>query len=124
LGVPGEVLLRKGFSAVVVHWLMQLVSGGQTASNLNGEIGTYFRNTRGVRKGDPLSPLLFDFMADSLAAILTRAKEAGHLQGVVPHLIPGGVTHLQYTDDTMVMIEPSQLVMANLKFLLLCLENM
>jgi hypothetical protein len=124
LGVPGEVLLRKGFSAVVVHWLMQLVSGGQTASNLNGEIGTYFCNARGVRKGDPLSPLLFDFMADSLAAILTRAKEAGHLQGVVPHLIPGGVTHLQYTDDTMVMIEPSQLVMANLKFLLLCLENM
>jgi hypothetical protein len=124
LGVPGEVLLRKGFSAVVVHWLMQLVSRGQTASNLNGEIGTYFCNARGVRKGDPLSPLLFDFMADSLAAILTRAREAGHLHGVVTHLIPGGVTHLQYTDDTMVMIEPSQLVMANLKFLLLCLENM
>jgi hypothetical protein len=63
-------------------------------------------------------------MADSLAAILTCAKEAGYLQGVVPHLIPGGVTHLQYTDDTMVMIEPTQLGIANLKFLLLCFENM
>jgi hypothetical protein len=63
-------------------------------------------------------------MADSLAAILSRAKEAGHIQGVVPHLIPGGVTHLQYADDTMIMIEPSQLGIANLKFILLCFENM
>jgi hypothetical protein len=74
-----EVLLRKGFSAGMVHWLMQLVSGGQTAININGEVGQYFRNARGVRQGDPLSPILFDFMVDALAAILTRAKESGHI---------------------------------------------
>jgi hypothetical protein len=34
-----EVLKRKGFSAVVVHHLMQLVSKGQTAINVNDEIG-------------------------------------------------------------------------------------
>jgi hypothetical protein len=67
---------------------------------------------------------MFDFMADFLAAILSRAKEAGHLQGIVAHLIPNGVTHLQYADDTMVMIEPAQLGIANLKFLLVCFENM
>jgi hypothetical protein len=38
--------------------------------------------------------LLFNFVADALAAILDRAKVAGHIQGVVPHLIPGGVSHL------------------------------
>jgi hypothetical protein len=103
---------------------MQLVTGGHTAVNVNGEIGPYFRNARGVRQGDPLSPILFDFMADSLAAILSRANEAGHIKGVVSHLIPGGVTHLQYADDTMVMIEPSRLGIANLKFILLCFENM
>jgi hypothetical protein len=63
-------------------------------------------------------------MVDALAAMLARASEAGHIRGVVPHLIPGGVTHLQYADDTMVLIEPSDLGIANLKFLLLCFENM
>lgn len=63
-------------------------------------------------------------MVDALAAILARAKENGNNQGVVPHLIPGGVTHLQYADDTMILIEPSSIWVANLKLLLLCFENM
>jgi hypothetical protein len=37
-----EILLRKGFSGMLVHRLMQLVKGGQTAININGEIGSFF----------------------------------------------------------------------------------
>jgi hypothetical protein len=85
-----EVLIRKGFDAAFVHRMMQLVSDGQTAIAINGEVGPYFRNKRGVRQGDPISPLLFDFVGDALDAILSRARAAGHIQGVVPHLIPGG----------------------------------
>lgn len=69
-----EVLLRKGFSATVVHRLMQLVSGGQTAINVNGEVGPYFGNGRGVRQGDPLSPILLDFMVDALDDMLAQAN--------------------------------------------------
>jgi hypothetical protein len=115
-----EVLLRKGFTALVVHRLMQLVSGGHTAVNVNGEVRPFFRNARGFRQRDPLSPILFDFMVDSLAAILSQENAAGHIQGVVPHLMPGGVTHLQYADDTMIMIEPTRLGVANFKLILLC----
>ena len=51
-------------------------------------------------------PLLFDLAADALAAVLDKAKMACHISGVVGHLIPGGgVTHLQYADDTMIMVE-------------------
>jgi hypothetical protein len=117
-----EVLLIKGFEPAFVHRLMQLVSGGQTAISINGEIGPYFRNKRGVRQGDPISPLLFNFVADALAAILDRAKVAGHIKGVVPHLIPGRVSHLQYADDTMILIQNTQESLTNLKFLLLCFE--
>jgi hypothetical protein len=77
-----------------------------------------------VRQGDPLSPLLFDFVAEALAAILDKALEAGHIEGVIPHIIPGGVSHLQYADDTIIMIQPDDLAITNLKFLLLCFENM
>ena len=76
-GFLREVLLRKGFDPGWVHRAMSLVSGGQTAIAVNGEIGNFFRNGRGVRQGDPLSPLLFDFVAEALASILDRAKNAG-----------------------------------------------
>jgi hypothetical protein len=85
-----EILQPKGFSDMNVHRLMQLVMGGQTAINVNGEVGPFFRNARGVRQGDPLSPTLFDFLVDGLAAMLAKANSAGHIRGVVSHLIPGG----------------------------------
>jgi hypothetical protein len=75
-----------------------------------------------VHQGDPLSPLLFDYVADGLDALLAKAREAGHIQGIVPHLIPGGVSHLQYADDTIILIQNSQLGLTNLKFILACFE--
>ncbi|XP_071674451.1 uncharacterized protein [Lolium perenne] len=119
-----EVLLRKGFEPGWVHRAIGLVSGGQTAITVNGEVGNFFRNGRGVRQGDPLSPLLFDFVVEALASILDKAKEAGHISGLIPHLIPGGVSHLQYADDTIIMLQPDDLAIANLKYILLCFENM
>jgi hypothetical protein len=104
---------------------MQFVMSGSTSINVNGEVGPYFRPSCGVRQGDPLSPLLFNAAVDALAEILEKAKIAGHISGVVGHLIPGGgVTHLQYADDTMIMVEGSALDIVNLKFLLLCFEEM
>jgi hypothetical protein len=61
-------------------------------------------------------------VADVLDAILAKAREAGQIQGVVPYLILGGVTHLQYADDTMIMIQNTKKGLVNLKFILLCFE--
>ena len=119
-----EVLRRKGFDAGFVHRIEQLVSGGQTAISINGQVGPYFRNKRGVRQGDPLSPLLFNFVVEALSAMLSAAYAAGHIQGVVPHLFPGGVSHLQYADDTLILIQANDEAVANLKFILLCFEDM
>jgi hypothetical protein len=90
-----EALGAKDFDAGAVHRLSQLVSGAQTAISINGEVGPLFRNKRGVWQGDPLSPLLFNFMAEVMSVILSSAADAGHIQGVVLHLTSGGITHLQ-----------------------------
>ncbi|KAE8787303.1 retrotransposon protein [Hordeum vulgare] len=104
---------------------MQLVRSGSTAININGEVGPFFQASRGVKQGDPISPLLFNLAVDALAGILDKARLAGHIQGVVGHLIQGGgVSHLQYVDDTMIMVSGSDSDIANLKFLLLCFEEM
>jgi hypothetical protein len=49
---------------------------------------------------------------------------AGHISGVVRHLIPWDVTHLEFTDDTMILIEPINMGMSNLNLILLRFENM
>jgi hypothetical protein len=120
-----QALSRRGFDDRMISWIMQIVMSGNTAININGEVGPYFRSSCGVRQGDPISPLLFNAAVDVLAEILEKAKISGHISGVVGHLIPGGgITHLQYADDTMIMVEGSELDLVNLKFLLLCFEAM
>jgi hypothetical protein len=100
-----EVLIRKGFESGFIHRIMQLVSGGQTTIAINGEVGPYFSNKRGVQQGDPISPLLFDLVVDALSLILKKASAAGHIKGVISHLLPGGVTHLEYADDSIILLE-------------------
>jgi len=38
----------------------------------------------------PLSPLLFNIVADALGVLLQSAISKGHLSGVLEELIPGG----------------------------------
>ena len=97
-----EVLIRKGFSENWIYLVMQSVKNGHLAININGSQGPYFETSRGVRQGDPLSPLLFDFVVDALAAMVNAARDAGHISRVVPHLIENGVNLLQYADDTII----------------------
>jgi hypothetical protein len=56
--------------------------------------------------------------------MLKAAGIAGHISGVAPHLIPGGISHLQYVDDTLILIQHDDDQIANLKILLMCFEEM
>ena len=109
-----QVLLAKGFDGAYVHRIMQLVTGGHTTVSMNGHISNFFANGRGLRQGDPASPVLFNFVADAFSCILTRAAQCGHISPVVSHLIPEGVSHLQYADDTIIMVELDDACIANL----------
>jgi hypothetical protein len=67
--------------------------------------------------------LLFNFIGEALSYILSAAMGAGHIHGVVPHLVPGGISHLQYADDTLILIQNNTEDIRNLKFLLMCFED-
>jgi hypothetical protein len=49
------------------------------------------RQKKVLRQGDPLSPMLFNIVADMLAILIKRAKSDGQIEGVIPHLIDGGL---------------------------------
>ena len=47
------------------------------------------KQKKGLRQGDPLSPILFNIVADMLAILIERAKSEGQIEGVIPHLVDG-----------------------------------
>ena len=89
---------------------------------VNDEIGPYFQTKRGLRQGDPMSPILFNNIADMLALIIKRAKDDGQIRGVVPHLLDDGLSILQYADDTIIFIDHDLEQAKNLKLLLCAFE--
>jgi len=95
-----EVLRKKVLSTTWIGWVMKTVQSGKVTIDINGERGEFFQSYRGLRQGDPLSPLLFNLVGDALSAMLHLAGARGEIKGLVPHLIEGGLTHLQYADDT------------------------
>lgn len=79
----------------------------------------------GLGSATSFPPFLFNMVVDALASILDKAKAAGHIHGMVPHLVEDHrVSLLQYADDTMIMVQGSADDISNLKFLLLCFEHM
>jgi hypothetical protein len=63
---------------------------------VNNDIGHYFETRKGLRQGDPLSPILFIIIADMHVVLIARAKEDAQVDGLIPHLVDRGVSILQY----------------------------
>jgi hypothetical protein len=91
--------------------------------NLNGEPGEFFGTHKGLRQEDPMS-MLFNLVADALATIRKKGCQEGLIKGLIPELVDGGLTHLQYVDDTIIFLEVEEQSISNVKFLLYCFKNM
>ena len=80
------------------------------------------QTSRGLRQGDPLSPILFNIVADALRNLLDKAVKKEQLTGVLEDMVPRGISHIQYADDTVIMIDGSDKSIRNLKLILYCFE--
>jgi hypothetical protein len=113
----------KGFSSKWISWIKSFISGESVAVNVNNDVGHYFQTKKGLRQGDPLSHLLFNIMADMLKVFIDRAKADGQLEGVIPHLVDGGLSILQYTDDIILFMDHDPNKAHNMKLLLFAFEQ-
>jgi hypothetical protein len=115
-----QVLRMKGFDPKCCEFIKQFIQRGSVGIRVNDDIGHNFQTRKGLRQGDPLSPILFNIVADMLAILIARAKEAGQIGGLLSHLVDGGISILQYADDTILFMEHDIAKALNMK-LILCI---
>ena len=89
---------------------------------LNEVEGDFFLTGKGVRQGDPLSPILFNFVVDVFAKMLIKGT-AQLIRGMCTRFVSRGVVCLQYTDDTLLFLDADPEVAFNMKWILTCFEQ-
>jgi hypothetical protein len=119
-----QVLEMKGFWTQWCQWTDSIIQGGHVGIKINDQVSPNFETKKWLRQEDPLSPLLFNIVADMLAIFIKRAKSKGQIDGVVPHLVDDGLLILQYADDTIIFMDHDMEKAKNLKVLLCAFENL
>ena len=119
-----QTLRMKGFSHQWCEWVQKFTQGGNVNIKVNDQLGSYFQTRKGLRQGDPMSPILFNIVVDMLTIMIARAKEAAQVEGVIPNLIQDGLSILQYADDTVIFMSHDVEKAVNMKLLLTTFEQL
>ncbi|XP_074313934.1 uncharacterized protein LOC141649137 [Silene latifolia] len=97
-GFLAQLLKAMNFPSQFTQWTMQCVTTASYSLNLNGNLFGFFKGKRGLRQGDPLSPLLFTICMDYLSRFLSYSTETPDF-----HFHPLGkpmkLSHLMFADD-------------------------
>ena len=84
---------------------------------MNGSPFGFFRSSKGLRQGDPLSPYLFVIGMEALSCLIAIVVDRGFLSGC--GLI---ISHLLRADDTLLFCESNQGQMVYLSCLFVWFE--
>jgi len=96
------VMKRMGFGERWIGWIRHCISSASYAVLVNGSPTEFFSASRGIRQGNPLSPLLFLLVME----VFTRMIEAASTAGLIFRFSLGpmnatmSISHLLFADDT------------------------
>lgn len=97
-----DLLEARGFGRRWVGWMQSLLFSSKANILVNGSLSGYVRYRRGLRQGDPLSPLLLVLVTDVLGTMFSHALCSRVLIGV-PLGNQGPMCNLHYVDDLLVL---------------------
>ena len=121
-----EVMRSKEFGQRWLTWITWCMSTASFSILINGSFAGFFRSTRGLRQGDPLSPYLFVLGMDISSRLINKAMEGNFLTGCK---IRGRgeeeeleLSHLLYVDDTLLFCKDNLDHLAHLGWILMWFE--
>ena len=94
------VMERFGFPSVFINQFQACISSPWIASLINGRPTEFFKASRGVRQGCPLSPFLYILVVDSLSRRLNRLLSEGSLPGLSFRNGVPPINHALFADDS------------------------
>lgn len=110
-----DLLQHLGFSRRWVNWISIILSSASTKVILKGSPGRRICHARGLRQGDPLSPLLFVLVMEVLNALFRLADGRGLLKVLHPLLRERA---FMYADDVVIFTSPDQQDLALIRAIL------
>lgn len=109
-GFLSSVMDKMG-SAKCINTIMGYLSSASLSILINGHPTKFFRPSRGLRQGCPLSPYLFLLCSQALSTLLKGRVHFGGLRGITCARQAPEITHDFFTDDTLLFGQ------ADMKFL-------
>ena len=100
-----------GFEVKWSGWIKACVILVRFSILVNGSLEGFFGSSRGLRQGDPLSPLLFLLIMEVISKILRKTEECGLIHGF--HVRPVNsvgvrISYLLFVDDTTLFCDVSR----------------
>lgn len=97
-----KILRKMGFVERFIGMIFGIVSNNWYSVLINGQAHGFFKSSRGIKQGDPLSPTLFILAAEALSRGLNALHLNLYFCGFgLPKWSPK-VNHLAYADDTII----------------------
>ena len=94
-------MLKLGFPGDWVDKVMSCVTSPSFSVLINGKPFGMIHPTRGIRQGNPLSPYLFLLCAEGFTSLLQKVVLEGNIQGVSICRRAPRISHLLFTDDSL-----------------------
>ncbi|XP_075665589.1 uncharacterized protein LOC142635288 [Castanea sativa] len=120
-----DLLKRMGFGERWCRWIRTCISTVQFSILFNGSPADFFGSSRGLRQGDPLSPMLFLVLMEVFSRMMKRVEGAGLIRGFRANGRRGGgvcVSHLLFVDDTILFCDADEEQILHVWMLLLCFQ--
>lgn len=98
-----DVLRKFGFGSKFINSIKACISEPWIAPLVNGRATDFFKASRGLRQGCPLSPLLFVLQAFVLSFLLNKKKQDQELMGLNIARGVNNINHALFADDSLLL---------------------